>query len=941
MTLKEQVLASVNATQYYQRTFPKWRKGENVLCPFHDDSKPSLAVDLHNGGAHCHAARCGKSIGNVIHFEAELRGVSEEEATKALYHQYVRQIVPSKLIKEYQNAFQSSDKWRRVCIRELGLTTTTSTKFGIGVDLVRKRFTIPIYDRWNNCINVRFYRPPSIRLRYPTELKVFNLKGYGARDLFPWPMFIGYRLDRPIFIMASEKETMLAIQLGLQAICSTAGEGSWDANWNYLVAGFDIGLVLDRDKGGQAAEKRLGRELATVAKSIKVIRYPGESDFDEYILKERGSVKALMRSFRNGSTPHDNPTPSVKSVSKSEEEGYPELPELATDKQRPISEISSQVDWLNRRIITQGIVAAKAQNTFMVPWKFRIKIRNRPEFIFSMKMNRELLSFIKTSDRVIENKLHELIGSPVNYHPVAFLPVTEVEIIPTAVMDQDVPYVMQRCYFFGQRIEANVPYNFEIIPTTDLRSQETVGLIVKCDPISKTIDRFEFSKKELEELRVFQPSEFETVTEKLATIANEISVRFTRIYNRLDWHLATLLSWASPLTWRFPNETRLHRGWINTLALGDTETGKSEVVKSLQHLFGVGVTVNAENCTFVGLVGGAIKSASGQLMLRWGRIPISDKQLVVVEELSGLSVDEISNLSEVRSSGMARLDKGGLSSETNARTRLICLSNVRPANRTLASYLSGVQAVQELVGHGEDIARFDMIVTLVDSEVPVDIINDATPRPSGCVLKPELLHRLIRFIWALQADQIQFSQSAYLECLTQTIELSKIYHPAIPIFKGGSGRYKLARIAAAIACFQFSWNGTCVTVQKKHVSAAAKLLKMLYNKPSLGYRQYSEQMFDRDHIKDVHLLDAVLRARVGQNRLSKVVETLIHSTRFNRDELCAIAGITILEADQLIGTMVRERALRKGEANLWEITLAGKKWMMKYVSILPKHSNGR
>ena len=39
----------------------------------------------------------------------------------------------------------------------------------------------------------------------------------------------------------------------------------------------------------------------------------------------------------------------------------------------------------------------------------------------------------------------------------------------------------------------------------------------------------------------------------------------------------------------------------------------------------------------------------------------------------------------------------------------------------------------------------------------------------------------------------------------------------------------------------------------------------------------------------------------------------------------------IFQADDLIGAMLRSRVLRKGEANVWEITKVGKAWMEKVI----------
>ncbi len=259
-----------------------------------------------------------------------------------------------------------------------------------------------------------------------------------------------------------------------------------------------------------------------------------------------------------------------------------------------------------------------------------------------------------------------------------------------------------------------------------MRTQETVGLIYKVTTLNNALDNIVLTPENIQELRnrFSLPIEAkgEAIYLNMIDLATDLADRHTLIYNRTDLHLIQLLTWCSPLQFNFHCEG-IQRGWLNSLAFGDTQAGKSEIAKKLRELFGCGVFVNSENCTFVGLIGGAIKNGSGMFMLRWGKIPLYNRQMVVLEELSGLSCEDISHMSEVRSSGIARLDKGGLSSETAAKTRLLFLSNVRRARSNLSDYASGVKALQELVGQNEDISRFDLVLTVTDSEVSNDIIN--------------------------------------------------------------------------------------------------------------------------------------------------------------------------------------------------------------------------
>lgn len=958
-SLKQHILATVSSETYYHSRFSKWtpRNRENQICPWHNDTKPSLSVGLHNGGAKCHVCSDG-GIGNIVHFESKRLGISEDEASTLLYGQFIRPLVPELLVASLQEALADSRSLRQIVESDCGITKEGIEMFALGWDTGTKRLAIPIFDRWGQIVNVRLYKIPRFRSKRDEGLKVLNLTQgeikYGSLDLYSWPHFAEFQLSAPVFIMPSEKECIIGMQEGLQCVCATAGEQAWEAEWNELFVGYDIAVVAQRDRVGRvAAEKRLAT-LQGVANYACVIEPPTEQkDFADYVVKEGGQGIHLLAAFetkRKASMPTEKGssrgktldtffTKKKKSAIISSLSG-PQLPIMFAQELVKLVDVGHNPDMLNQVVKTTGIVAAKATRTYTIPWKFKIKAKGDAQRFYEVPMGRTLLSFIHASDASIKVAVRDLLDSDkTGVEAADYITATEVEVIPTAAIDEDVPYVTQRCYYVGLKpIEANIPYELSIVPTTDSRSQETLGIIVQAIPIARAIETATFSEEQLASLQIFKPTGTETVFEKMMAGAEELSKHYTKIFNRPDWHLVALLTWLSPIGWMFPYEKKIQRGWLNSLALGDTQTGKSEVIENLQRLFRAGAVINAENCTFVGLVGGAVKMGSGQFMLRWGRIPLCDKQLVVIEELSGLSIEEIANMSDVRSSGIARLDKGGLSAETNARTRLLALSNVRPIHKNLAGYLSGVKAIQELIGHGEDIARFDLISTLVDSEVPNSIINrpfsnrglkDATPE--------EIYQLLCRFVWALKPNQVKITTDAYHACLDETKRLAEIYHPAIPVFKGGSGRYKLARVAASIACSQFSWNGKAILVLEDHVYAAAKFLELLYNKPSFGYLEWSRQMFDRDGVKDLALLDSKLREVLRTTtKRSKVMEALVHASQFNRDELCAVASLQIMHADDLIGVWVRERVLRKGMANVWEITPAGRDWMLTHIDDNPE-----
>ena len=56
-----------------------WR---TTRCVFHDDSRPSLSVNINTGGFKCHA--CGAHGGDVLAFHRQRHGLGFKDAAQAL-----------------------------------------------------------------------------------------------------------------------------------------------------------------------------------------------------------------------------------------------------------------------------------------------------------------------------------------------------------------------------------------------------------------------------------------------------------------------------------------------------------------------------------------------------------------------------------------------------------------------------------------------------------------------------------------------------------------------------------------------------------------------------------------------------------------------------------------------------------------------------------------
>jgi DNA primase len=268
MDIKQFVLDNVKPETYYKALYPTWNtlNHPNQICEWHEDENPSLAVGLNNGGAKCHA--CGKTLGNIVHFESQKENISELEASKKIYAQHYRKILDPRTIRVYSSNLQDKHKlWLR---EDCGLLPETISRFALGIEPSNRRIIIPIKDRFGNFTNIRHYQLPRHR-NSGTKVKIYNETGYGYLELFPWQAILHYTSDKPVVMMKAEKDTMLAIQDGFQAFCVTNGELSWSEEWDNLFEGFDIAICLDQDETGRkAAEKKLAR-LQSPQQQLKIL----------------------------------------------------------------------------------------------------------------------------------------------------------------------------------------------------------------------------------------------------------------------------------------------------------------------------------------------------------------------------------------------------------------------------------------------------------------------------------------------------------------------------------------------------------------------------------------------------------------------------------------------------------------------------------------------
>lgn len=823
-----------------------------ISNPFRDDPNPSLHINVATGQFNDFGSDLrGDAYGLYMEmheadFGTSKRAVDDCVAGKPWVHP-----IDEAYVDKWHAELMSNIPIRAYLTKDRGLSVAVIRQYKIGYD--GERYTIPVRNASGICVNVRRYKPQATgankMMAYTETVDGVPLKGWGVNRLFPRDIL--YSSDT-VVLCEGEWDTLVQLSKGIPAITQTAGAGSWAKTWTPWFEGKTVYVCYDVDEAGRKGARKIAGILYGVAARVYIITLPlagtkDAKDVSDYYINagfDAEEFKLLM----------ENAEPYVPAATET-------TPSVAA-KRVPLAEARKDM-YKNRRVEFDVQVIGKDTAPYNIPRKGTYKCasvgvsdkmcgscgicRAGGELPVELTIDPNILELIKTSKSTQTSFLKGLAGIPTSCKLYTFEE-TESVNVEELLVAPEIPefhswdgqaseYLVQTAYFTGGTIESNRSYRMQGVMTPDPWQQHVTFVLDKSNPLQDTIETFRISPEVCQQLKAFQTDD---VTAKFAEIHADFEANVTHIVGRSDLLTGIDLAYHSVLGFNFQG-IPVQKGWVEFLCLGDTRTGKSETTAAMMRHYHLGEMSVAENTSYAGLVGGLQQTGDKRWFLTWGKIPLNDGRLFVIDEASGLSIEDIAKMSGIRSSGIAEITK--IQTErTTARTRLIWLSNPRSGN-PLATYGHGVQAVAELIGKAEDISRFDFVVSAAKDEVPMALINRMVDEDDLPAHKytAELCKTLILWAWSRTADDVVFEREAVKLILKYASNMGVRYSSQIPLVEGANQRIKLAKLAVATACRVFSTDATGerVIVKPMHVQFAFDYLNMLYAKPSLNYLGFS------------------------------------------------------------------------------------------------------
>lgn len=824
-----------------------------ISNPFRHDPNPSMHINLDTGQFN----DFGSDLkGDAYALYIEMHDADYSGAKRAVDDCVAGRLwvkpIDEALVDSWHSELMSNIPVRAYLTKDRGISVSTLKTYKIGWD--GERYTIPIRNSYGICVNVRRYLPHAqgadkmISYSVPgPDGRAFS--GWGMNRLFPLSVL---EASDTIILHEGEWDTLIQLSKGLPAVTTTAGAGSWSKQWTAKFTGKTVYVCYDADEPGQKGARKVATILHSVAKEVYIIRLPlkgtkDDKDISDYYLQhgnEKEEFQALL----------DTAKPFV-----------PEPTEVDTSSavNRTTLVNARQSKFKHKRVEFDVQVIGKDTAPYNIPRKgiYRCSqvgasermcsgcgiCRAGGELDLEIKVSPDILELIKASKSVSTSFLKSVAGVPNNckmftFEEVSSTNIEEILIAPEipefhAWNGQSNEYIVQTAYFADKQIESNRSYRMQGVMTPDPWQQHVTFVLDGAEPLQDTIETFRVSPQIVEQLKMFQTDD---VKAKFEEIHKDFEQNVTHIVGRGDLLTGIDLVYHSVLGFSFQG-IPVQKGWLEFLCIGDTRTGKSETTEAMMRHYQLGEMSVAENTSYAGLVGGLQQTGDKRWFLTWGKLPLNDGRLFVIDEASGLSTEDIAKMSGIRSSGIAEITK--IQTErTTARTRLIWLSNPRSGN-PLSTYSHGIQAVAELIGKSEDISRFDFVVTAAKDEVPMELINRMVDSAQEIPHKytSDLCKLLILWAWSRKPEDVEFEPSAVQDILKYATEMGVRYSSQIPLVEGANQRIKLARIAVATAARVFSTDasGEKVIVKPEHAQFAYEYLNELYAKPSLNYRGFS------------------------------------------------------------------------------------------------------
>jgi 5S rRNA maturation endonuclease (ribonuclease M5) len=309
---KEAVLERLDMREFYSQylELPN-RNGTEVTvkCCFHEDTKPSLCLNLKSGFYKCQG--CGET-GDVFKMLQKQENLTFSEALKKLgarvgltggpyttpdrkggvLRQETTETTPieHKLVDSFVDDLNKQPAMLNYLLNVRGLSADTIEAYRLGWCATRHRYSLPVYDDSGNVVNLRMYKP-NVK---DDEPKMESwARGYGKVRLYPEDNVTG----DTVILCEGEFDCLMARQNGFNCYTHTGGANGFPAHLAHRFKDKTVYVLYDCDKPGEDGARHTAELLAPLAKRVYIPKLPLEekgADINDFFKKHSRTAEELQ-----------------------------------------------------------------------------------------------------------------------------------------------------------------------------------------------------------------------------------------------------------------------------------------------------------------------------------------------------------------------------------------------------------------------------------------------------------------------------------------------------------------------------------------------------------------------------------------------------------------------------------------------------------------------
>lgn len=329
----DEIRSRNNIVEVISEYLPLTKKGKNYfgVCPFHDDTNPSMSVSVDKQIYKCFS--CGAS-GNVFTFVMDYEHVDFKEAVSILarrvgisfakssvsssnkFDKYYKMYdlalrlyqnninssfghdaisylnnrgIDKDLIKEFRIGLSLSDNNLTKVLSNKGYTNNDLELFGLGNgvgDLYYNRIMFPLFDTNDRVVGFsgRIYSNSNSSKYINTKETPIFKKGEVLYNYYKAKEFV--RLDKKLIVVEGFMDVIRLYSIGVKNVIALMGTALTKQQVSLIKRlSNNVYLCLDGDRAGRSAMNSVGEMLVSAGVNVFVINLTSGLDPDEFVLK--------------------------------------------------------------------------------------------------------------------------------------------------------------------------------------------------------------------------------------------------------------------------------------------------------------------------------------------------------------------------------------------------------------------------------------------------------------------------------------------------------------------------------------------------------------------------------------------------------------------------------------------------------------------------------